>query len=172
MSTSPATLLPLPLAMSEPTIPDLKLASALGYERLTDIRKLIKRHQPLLEAMGSLRQHGVMIVVGKGAQRAVTEYHLTRPQAAFIIAKAGTKRANSLAVSIAEIFDMVVAGRLAPVDDAAAAELGAVQDRLEARLAAINDEERGARSDAFAMLGRGRSYGPGGRKTSKAKRCR
>lgn len=157
-------------ALSEPTIRDLDLANALGYERPTDIRKLVKRHQPLLEAMGSLRQRGAMILAGKGAQRSVTEYHLTRAQAAFIIAKASTKRAGSLAVTIAEIFDMAAAGRLVPVDEAAAAELGAVTERQDARLAAIVEEERDARSDAFAILGRGRSYRPSGRQRLRAKR--
>lgn len=145
------------LALSEPTIHDLDLAKALGYQRPTDIRKLVKRHQPMLEAMGSLRHGGVMIVAGKGAQRSVTEYHLTRAQAAFIIAKAGTKRADSLAVSIAEIFAMAADGRLAPVDTTGVAELGAVGQRLETRLTAIVAEEQEARSAAFALLGRGRS---------------
>lgn len=145
------------LALSEPTIQDLDLAKALGYERPTDIRKLVKRHLPMLEAMGLVRQRGAPIVSGKGRVTEVTEYHLTRAQAAFIIAKAGTKRADSLAVSIAEVFAMAAKARLAPADDTAAAELQAVGQRQEARLAAIVAEEREARSDAFVLLGRGRS---------------
>ncbi|AOG03679.1 hypothetical protein [Bosea sp. RAC05] len=143
------------LALSEPAIQDLDLAKALGYERPTNIRNLIKRHEASLEAMGSLLHHEAMIVAGKGAQRSVTEYRLTKAQAAFIIAKAGTKRADSLAVSIAEIFAMAADGRLAPVDTTGAAELRAVGQRFETRLAAIVAEEQEARSGAFALLARG-----------------
>lgn len=157
MTTTPAVLASHTLAFNEPIFHDLALAGALGYERPTDIRKLIKRHAVMLEAMGSLRQHGALIVAGKGAQRPVTEYHLSKAQAAFIIAKAGTKRADSLAASIAEVFAMVSDGQLAPVDDQAAAELQASVAREKARQRAIHEEEQEARSDAFAMLGRGRS---------------
>jgi hypothetical protein len=157
MSVLPAIPASSALVLSEPTVRDLDLANALGFQRPTSIRVLIKRNLPMLEAMGSLHQIDAMIVAGKGARRAVTEYRLTRPQAAFIIAKAGTKRADSLAVSIAEVFAMAADGRLAPVDEAASAELGAVRERQESRLAAIVAEEQEARSEAFALLGRGRS---------------
>lgn len=144
------------LAFSESTVQDLDLAKALGYERATSIRVLIKRNLPMLEAMGPLHQAEAMVVIGSGARRSITEYRLTRAQAAFIIAKAGTKRADSLAVSIAEIFAMAADARLAPVDASAAAELGTIGQRLDARLAAIVAEEQEARSGAFALLGRGR----------------
>lgn len=157
MTALPAAPASPALVLSEPTIQDLDLANALGYERPTNIRNLIKRHEASLVAMGSLLHGEAMIVAGKGAQRSVTEYRLTKAQAAFIIAKAGTKRADSLAVSIAEIFALAADGRLAPVDNAASAELSAVQARLESRLAAIVAEEQEARSNAFALLGRGRN---------------
>lgn len=157
MTALPAIPASPAFVLNEPTIQDLDLANALGYERPTNIRNLIKRHEASLVAMGSLLHGEAMIVAGKGAQRSVTEYRLTKAQAAFIIAKAGTKRADSLAVSIAEIFAMAADGRLAPVDNAASAELGAVQERLESRLAAIVAEEQEARSNAFALLDRGRN---------------
>jgi hypothetical protein len=157
MSVLPAIPASPALVLNEPTVQDLDLAAALGYERPTNIRNLIKRHEASLMAMGSLLHGEAMIFAGKGARRAVTQYHLTRAQAAFIIAKAGTKRADSLAVSIAEIFAMAADRRLAPIDTAAAAELEAVGQRLEGRLAAIVAEEQEARSEAFALLGRGRS---------------
>lgn len=156
MSVLPAIPASSALALSEPTVRDLDLANALGFERPTSIRVLIKRNLPMLEAMGSLHQIDAMIVAGKGARRSVTEFRLTRPQAAFIIAKAGTKRADSLAVSIAEVFAMATDGRLAPVDEAALAALGAIRERQECRLVAIVAEEQEARSEAFALLGRSR----------------
>lgn len=155
MTTSHAFAASPSLVLSEPTVQDLALANVLGYERPTTIRKLIKRHAASLEAMGSLRHRGVMIVAGKGAQRSVTEYHLTKAQAAFIIAKAGTKRADSLAIAIAEIFAMVLDTKLVPANGEALVELEAISARETERRQAIQEEEREARSDAFALLGRG-----------------
>ena len=54
---------------SDPCVPDVSLAERLGYKRPTDIRKLITRHAPTLEAMGSLRHGVAMITTGKGAKR-------------------------------------------------------------------------------------------------------
>lgn len=157
MTTTPALQAAHTLALGEPTVRDLALAKALGYERPTNIRNLIRRHQPLLEAMGSLLHGEAMIEVGKGAHRPVTEYHLTKAQAAFIIAKAGTKRAESLTAFMAEVFAMVREGQLVAADANASAELAASIARERERQHAINADERAARSDAFAILGRGRS---------------
>ncbi len=56
---------------------------------------------------------------GKGRVTLVTEYHLNRAQAAFIIAKAGTKRAESLAAMMAEVFAMFYEASSLAVDQAA-----------------------------------------------------
>jgi len=157
MTTTPAIQAAHTLALSEPTVQDLVLAEALGYRRLTDIRKLISRYADLLSAMGLVRHHGVPIVSGKGRVTEVTEYHLNKAQAAFIIAKSGTKRAESLTAFMAEVFAMVRDGQLAPADANASAELAASIARERERQYAIRAEERAGRSDAFAVLGRGRS---------------
>lgn len=157
MTTTPAPRAAPSLALTEIIVHDLALAAALGYERPANIRNLIKRHTALLEAMGPLLQREAMVAIGSGARRAITEYRLTRAQAAFIIAKAGTKRADSLAVSIAEVFAMAADGHLAPVGEVASAELGAIRERQDSRLAAIVAEEQEARSEAFSLIGRGRS---------------
>ncbi|WP_187272606.1 hypothetical protein [Methylobacterium sp. WL9] len=136
-------------AREEATVQDLKLAEALGYARATDIRKLIIRHATTLELFGSLRHRGVMIEAGKGARRSVTEYHLTKAQAAFITAKADTKNATSLTVLMAEVFAMASDGKLVAVDAAAAEELVAAQARDARRR---HEEERDARSSGFAAL--------------------
>lgn len=143
-------------AAAEARVQDLALAERLGYRRTTDIRKLIKRHAPMLEAMGSLRQHAAMIVTGKGAKRSVTEYHLNRAQTAFIIAKAGTKIADSLAVMMAEVFALFSEGKIAPTSDDAEAELAAAAERERTRRRALYEEERDARSEAFKFLNQGR----------------
>ena len=137
------------------TVLDTRLAGALGYERPTDFRKLIKRHLPILEAMGLVRQVGAPIVSGKGRVSMVTEYHLNRAQAAFLIAKAGTKLADSLTVKMAEVFAMFGEGKLVGVDKEAEAELGAIAEREHQRRLAIRAEEKAARSSGFAAL-RGR----------------
>lgn len=149
MNGSLAALTGNPIATEEATVQDLKLAAALGFGRLTDIRKLIKRHLPMLEVMGLVRHRGVPIVSGKGRTSIVTEYHLTKAQTAFITAKAGTKKADSLTVLMAETFAMVSDGKLVAVDVDAAKELAAAQAR-EARRR--YEEERDARSEAFAFL--------------------
>jgi hypothetical protein len=137
------------LVTEEATVQDLKLAQALGFERPTNIRNLIKRHRPTLEAMGLVLQSEAPIRSGKGRVSMVTEFRLNPAQAAFIIAKAGTKRADSLAVLMAEVFAMFSAGKLVAADEDAAEELAAAQAR-EARRR--YEEERDARSEAFAFL--------------------
>lgn len=156
----------LTASISESTIQELRLADALGYERLTDIRKLIKRNLPALEAMGLVRQHGTPIINGKGRSMMVTEYHLNRAQAAFLIAKSKTKRAESLAILMAEVFAMFTEGRLVAADNAAAMDLRAAVEREGARGGLIHAEEKEARREAFAAMSRGRSrsrarYRPG-----------
>lgn len=144
------------LGFNEPTVPDLRLAEALGYERLTDIRKLIKRNLLALEAIGLVRHHGASIISGKGRITTVTEYHLSRAQTAFIIGKAKTKRADSMAVLMAEVYAMFSEGRLAVVDQAAADELQAAKDRERERRRLIHEEEKKARHTALKLMNRGR----------------
>ncbi|SHG33080.1 DNA polymerase [Kaistia soli DSM 19436] len=145
--------MPLPTSAAA-TIVDIQLAEALGYQRPTDIRKMIKRNSAILEAMGSLRHSGVMIEAGKGARREVTEYHLNRAQAAFIIAKSGTKQADNLAVKMAEVFALFSEGGLVAADAAAEAKLAGIEARETERRGLIAAEEREGRDAAFAILKR------------------
>lgn len=147
---------PLP-ALTEPTIQDIHLAERLGYRRPADIRKLIRRHLPTLEAMGLVLHRGAPIVSGKGRTTIVTEYHLNRAQAAFIVAKAGTKIADSLTVKMAEVFALFTEGRLVAVDSSAAEDVAAIEAREKARRRAIHEEEREARDMGFALLRSGGS---------------
>lgn len=130
-TTGPMLVPELPEA--ETIVRDIVLSERLGYSKPADIRKLIKRHLAALEAMGTLRQSGVMIEGGNGAKREATEYGLNRAQAAFIISKARTPEATNLAILIAELFAMHTENKLAPVDSAAAAELEAIKERARAR---------------------------------------
>lgn len=93
----------LPFAMDGGMIRDIELAKGLGYTRPGNIRNLIRRHLPALESIGVV--HSMRAPIG-------TEYRLTTAQAAFILAKAGTKRADCYLVTICEIFAMAaVLGR-------------------------------------------------------------
>lgn len=145
------------MTAAEKTVPDLQLAEALGFEQPLNIRKLIKRHQEALEAMGVLSR--LEKTSDKRGGRPTVEYHLTCPQAAFIIGKARTKRAVSLAILMAEVFAMFTEGRLVAVDNAAATDLQAAVGRQVIRQGIIAAEEREARADAFAAMKRSRCRG-------------
>lgn len=140
----------------EEVVQDLKLAEALGYKRPTDIRKLIKRHAPLLEGMGLLRHGGAPIISGKGRVSTVTEYHLNRAQTAFIIAKAGTKQADIALAEVSEVFALFSEGGLVAANGEAQASLDAIEERARQRRIA-HAEEMEARSDAFKALSQHRS---------------
>lgn len=139
-------------ALAEASVHDLRLAEALGYERPANIRNLIKRHLPTLEAMGLVLRHEAPIVSGRGRVSTVTEFRLNRAQAAFIVAKAGTKLADSLAVKMSEVFAMFAEGKLIAADAAAETELKAAEERERERRWALIREEREARDSAFKLL--------------------
>lgn len=142
-------------ATEEATMQDLQLAERLGYRRLTDIRKLIKRHQVSLEAIGSLRHRVAMIETGKGASREVTEFHLTKAQATFLIAKAGTKEADSALILVSEAFAMLMEGKLVAAGEAAQAELDAAAARAAERHRLMREEK-----DDFSRILKGFSRSP------------
>lgn len=144
-------------AITEPAVQDLRLAELLGYERPANIRNLIKRHLPTLEAMGLVLRRKAPIISGKGRTTIVSEYHLNRAQAAFIVAKAGTKIADSLTVKMAEVFALFSEGRLVAADETSAEEIAAIEARERARRRTIFEEEREARDMGFALLRRGGS---------------
>lgn len=143
------------LTFSEATVQDLQLAKALGFERPTNIRNLIRRHLPNLKAMGLVLQREASIVSGKGRIGTVTEYHLNKAQAAFIIAKAKTKRAESLAILMAEVFAMFTERQLVPVDDRAAKALQAAEEREKRRRE--HEDDKIARRRAFKLIAAGRT---------------
>lgn len=91
----------LPFVMDGGMIHDIELAKALGYSRPGNIRNLIRRHMRALESIGPLHS--------AAAAPVGIEYRLTTAQAAFILAKAGTKRADSYLVAICEVFAMAAA---------------------------------------------------------------
>ncbi|CAO3418958.1 hypothetical protein [Azospirillum doebereinerae] len=96
------------------------------------------------------------IVSGKGRITTVTEYHLSRAQTAYIVGKAKTKRAVSMAVLMAEVVAMFTEGRLVAVDQSAADELQGIGDRERERRRLIHEEDKQARYIALKGMNRGR----------------
>ncbi len=93
----------------EPRILDVRLAEVLGFGRLTDIRKLIRRHIEALRSFGEVcakwRKPS-----DKGG-RPSSAYWLSKRQALYITAKSDTERAAMVTVQMVEVFDAVTSGR-------------------------------------------------------------
>ncbi len=68
----------------EPRIRDMRLAEALGFDRASNVRNLIKRNLAEIEAHGPLLQIEAMVSIGSGAKRPVPECWLNEPQALLI----------------------------------------------------------------------------------------
>jgi hypothetical protein len=140
----------------EARIKDTDLATKLGYADPTKIRQHIKRNAEALKAMGSFAQIVRTFVSGNGARREVTEYHLNQAQAAYLISKARTKNATSMAIVIAEVFALFAQGHLAPTSRTAAEALRGSMQRHAERIGVDPIEERQARSEALKFIGKGR----------------
>lgn len=151
-NTSPEAALP---ATEGGTVHDLRLAEALGFKRPANIRNLIKRHRAILEAIGPLLQREAMVGIGSGARRAVTEFHLSKAQAAFIIGKSDTREADSVLALISESFAMLSDGKLVAVDEAAQAELDAAAERAAERRRLMREEK-----DDYSRILKGFSKSP------------
>ena len=141
--------------LGERLVDDLRLAEALGYLRLGDIRKLIGRHEAMLEALGGLRHRGVN--PDRQGGRPTVAYQLNKAQVAFLAAKSKTAHADNFTAFMAEAFAMVQDGRLVARDAEAASDLQAAAERAAERQREINAEERQARSEALRFLNRGRT---------------
>lgn len=139
----------------EGTVHDLRLAEALGFKRPANIRNLIKRHRAILEAIGPLLQREAMVGIGSGAKRAVTEFHLSKAQAAFIIGKSDTREAESVLALISESFAMLSEGKLVAADEAAQAELDAAAARAAERHRLMREDK-----DDFSRILKGFSKSP------------
>jgi hypothetical protein len=140
----------------EARIRDTDLGKRLGYDRPENIRTLVSRNRSALDAMGSLLQFEAVIEAGKGATRRVTEFHLNQAQAAYLISKARTKNAESMAIVIAEVFAMFTQGQLASTSQGVEQAIRASVRRHAERVGVCPVEERDARHEAFQLLRRRR----------------
>jgi hypothetical protein len=132
---------------------DTDLAVKLGYDRPTNIRTLINRNLPALETMGTVLQIEASFTSGNGTIKTATEYHLNQAQAVYIISKAGTDEAASMAIVIAEVFALFANGGLVASSAQAEAAVAGVFERYGGRSEAQR-EHLSARREAFKVLSR------------------
>lgn len=98
----------------EPRIHDLLLAERLGFERPTDIRKIIKRNEKNLNKFNHIAIVPRSVELGNWAKREVLEYWLNQKQAAFICLKSETDNAFDVQVEVIRVFDAYLTGDLVP----------------------------------------------------------
>lgn len=124
------------------TIEDVELGRRLGFERPSNIRKLIARYAA---SLGVLR-HGA-----PGPDPRFRPYLLTEQQACFIAAKSETSKANELLRGMIAVFLAWRNGKLRPV---AAADTGiaALVAEMRAARAALVGELRADRAIIVARL--------------------
>jgi len=92
----------------EPRIHDLRLAEALGFSQVRDIRKLIERHREALERLGEVC--ATVAQTSRKGGRPATEFWLTKKQAIYITTKAETDRATDITIAVVELFDQITGG--------------------------------------------------------------
>jgi hypothetical protein len=97
---------------NEPRVQDLRLADALGFDRLRNIRKLIAKHAKALEKWGLLRLEQTSPSASGG--RPSKAYWLNERQALYITAKSDTETAADVTVAMVEVFAQWRAGTLQP----------------------------------------------------------
>jgi len=102
----------LEIVNDEPRIADLKLATALGYQRPRHVRDLIERNFVPLSKFGEFsRTYGE--TSSKGG-RPTACYHLNEKQALYVIAKSNTPTAAEMTVAMVEVFHAYRHGHLQP----------------------------------------------------------
>jgi phage regulator Rha-like protein len=84
----------------EPRVLDTDLAERLGYAQPADIRKLIKRHEAALAALGL-----IATVAKSTGGRPATAYYLNKAQAIFVTTQSGTATAIDITVEVIKKFD-------------------------------------------------------------------
>jgi len=104
-----STALTLTPINGEPRVYDIHLAEQLEFDRPVNVRNLIKRNSPKLEAFGPLFTAKRVINGGEA-----TEFYLNQRQAIFICMKSETERAFDVQVEIVRVFDAYLNGELKP----------------------------------------------------------
>ncbi|MFG1260021.1 hypothetical protein V5F79_22095 [Xanthobacter flavus] len=86
----------------EPKVEDIRLAKALGFANIHDIRTLIRRHMEALKAFGEVSV--MQRKPGAKGGRPSTVFYLNEEQAIFITAKSDTPKAAEITVEMVRVF--------------------------------------------------------------------
>lgn len=127
------TLSDLSLMANEPRVRDVRLGEVLGFQRPRALRQLIQSNETELLLHGSLPRVVAMIAAGKGARRAVEEFHLNEAQALLVCMFARTEKAAAIRKQVIEVFLAWRRGELAQAS-AAPDPTVTILRRLEERL--------------------------------------
>ena len=120
----------------EPRIHDLRLAEALGFGRVYDIRQLIQRNSGELVGFGEV--YGTVPKTSRRGGRPTTEYHLNEAQALLICMFSQTRRAAEVRKQLIEVFMAWRRGELTqPVQPASTDPRNDAFRRMSARLEVI-----------------------------------
>ncbi|MVA33623.1 hypothetical protein [Agrobacterium vitis] len=131
----------------EPTVYDLRWAELLGFDRLRNIRNLIKNHMNELEKFGAVHRSANISISGRGRKTEVMEFWLTMEQALLIASVSNAPRAPEIRHMTISVFVAWHRGRL-PVPPANS-NTPAPVDEIARKLAVIQ-EARMTKGPAFA----------------------
>lgn len=92
----------LDISADEPRITDVRLAAALGYSKVQDLRQLAERHRETLERFGGISTHRAS-KIGRG--RPSQGMAFNKRQAVYLAAKSETPRAVDITIAVVEVFD-------------------------------------------------------------------
>ncbi|MBA4792308.1 MAG: hypothetical protein H2041_01435 [Phenylobacterium sp.] len=169
----PLAISDLYVMAAEPRVRDLELGERLGFERVSNVRNLIRRNADELADLGVLAT--VAKTSGKAGGRPTTEYLLNEAQALLVCMFARTPEAAEVRRQVIEVFmawrrgelQAAPRGDVTPIaaGDPVAAQLARLTERLDALEGLgqrLRDGDHGARAlalthaDVWAELRPGR----------------
>ncbi|MFD1627597.1 hypothetical protein [Azospirillum griseum] len=140
---------------NEPRVTDVKLAAALGYAKVQDLRQLAERHRIALERFGRVSTHRAS-KPGRGSAggRPSTGMAFNKKQALYLGGKTDLPAGVELLIAMVEVFDAVTSGKALPPPPPAPALTKADLDAIDqrARHAAGVEESRVRRALTDAAL--------------------
>jgi hypothetical protein len=90
------------------------LGARLGMKQPLNIRKTLEKHREELGQYGPIHAVHEMVTIGSGAQREITEYHLTEEQALCLCQLSRAPKAKDVRRMLIEVFTRYRRGHLVP----------------------------------------------------------
>lgn len=122
----------LSIDITEPRIQDLRLAEALGFSQLRDIRKIISRNIETLKSFGEV-VCATVAQTSKGG-RPTESYYLNEKQALYLCTKSEAQNAIDITIEMVEVFHGVKTGQYNKVETVETVDKGALAIIRESRL--------------------------------------